>query len=55
METLSEKLTEVTAHVGTIKDLRKLEEYISSLPSSLQTNGLLRGLFEKRRLALKNK
>lgn len=49
METLTQTLNQVTETVGKAKSLKELEDYIVSLPSALQTNGLLKGLFEKRR------
>lgn len=51
-ETITQALERVTADVGRIKSLEELEAYISALPYSLQSNGLLIGLFNKRRLLL---
>jgi len=53
METVSEVLLRITGEVGKIKSLEELEGYINKLPFSLKSNGLLKGLFSKRRQALK--
>lgn len=53
METLTQTLNQVTETVGKAKSLKELEDYIESLPTALQTNGLLRNLFDKRRKILK--
>lgn len=51
-ETITQALDRVTAAVGKIKSSEELEAYIKSLPSSLQSNGKLIGLFNKRRTYL---
>lgn len=55
METISQALERVTADVGRIKSLEELEAYINALPESLKSNGLLRGLFQKRRQTILNR
>lgn len=51
-ETITQALDRVTAAVGAIKSSEELEAYIKSLPFSLQSNGKLIGLFNKRRTYL---
>lgn len=49
METVSHALIRITGEVGAIKSTEELEAYIKELPEVLKSNGLLRGLFDKRR------
>lgn len=49
METLNDKILEVTAEVGKFKNVNDLEGYINTLPSYLKSNGKLKDLFQKRR------
>lgn len=49
METLNDKILEVTAEVGKFKNVNELESYFISLPESLKTNGMLINLYKKRK------
>lgn len=49
METITQALERVTKDLGAIKSTEELEAYIKELPEVLKSNGLLRGLFDKRR------
>lgn len=55
METVTQALERVTADVGRIKSLEELEAYINALSESLKSNGLLKGLFYKRKQEFLNR
>lgn len=49
---MDNEILKVVKEVGSIKTVKELDEYVSSLPTLLQENRQLKRLFDKLRLQL---